>query len=278
MDKYNKLYEIAGDLRRDIVKMFYPVKLGHLTPALSCLDILVALYFGQVLNLEGDKRDRFILSKGHAAAALYAVLCRAGYIPKSELNLFHKKESILGGHPGRNIPGVELATGSLGHGLAYATGIAKSAKIDNLDFNVYVLLGDGECQEGSVWEGMLFASQHCLDNLIVIIDRNKLQATNTINNIIEIEPFKEKWLSFNWNVLEANGHIFSEIVTALQKAKNIKNKRPTVILADTIKGKGISFMENNVVWHSSVPKDEHSWEKICAELNMDFRELSDDEK
>lgn len=227
--------------------------------AFSMADIISVLYFDGVLkydaeNPEWDERDKFILSKGHASYALYAVLAKAGYFPEEELRYVGRPGSKFGGHPKmHDIPGVETSTGALGHGLSFAIGIAYANKVDKKDSHVYVVLGDGECQEGSVWEGALSAPTLALDNLTVVIDHNKLQAMDALENIVHMKPFTDKWKAFGWNVLEIDGHNHEEIREALLTRKETV---PTLIIAHTIKGKGVSFMEDVPIWHYRMPNDE----------------------
>lgn len=268
------LNSIAHELRIDILRMFHQSKTGHLAPALSCIDILTVLYFGGIINesnLFSQNRDRVILSKGHACAALYAVLARVGYFPREELLTFYQKNTRLGGHPNIVLPGIETATGSLGHGICFGTGTAKAAKVNSKDYKTYVIIGDGESQEGSVWEAAMFAANQHLDNLIVILDRNGLQASTSIDEIAPLEPIKEKWQSFGWNVEEVDGHDFDAMQQVFEKAK-IENEKPTIVVANTIKGKGISFAQNNPEWHSRAPKGEE-WEKVCQEFGIREEEL-----
>lgn len=225
----------------------------------SVADIISVLYFDNVLkydasNPDWEDRDKFILSKGHASYALYAVLAKAGYFPEEELRHVGKPGSKFGGHPKMyDIPGVEASTGALGHGLSFAIGIAYANKEDHRDSHVYVVLGDGECQEGSVWEGALSAPALKLDNLTVIVDHNKLQAMDKLENIVCMAPFVDKWKAFGWNVVEIDGHNFEEIKDALLTRKD---DQPTLVIANTVKGKGVSFMENIPIWHYRMPNEE----------------------
>ena len=222
-------------------------------------DIISVLYFDHVLrydagNPDWEDRDKFILSKGHACYALYAALAKAGYFPEEELWHVGKPCSRFGGHPKMHeIPGVEASTGALGHGLSFGIGIAYANKMDYKNSHVYVLLGDGECQEGSIWEGALSAPTLELDNMTVIVDHNKLQAMDKLENIVHMKPFADKWKAFGWNVVEIDGHNCAEI----RKALLIRQRGiPTLIVANTIKGKGVSFMENVPIWHYRMPNDE----------------------
>ena len=225
----------------------------------SVADIISVLYFDDVLKYDSsnpmwEERDKFILSKGHASYALYAVLARAGYFTEDELWNVSRPGSVFGGHPKMyDIPGVEASTGALGHGLSFGIGIAYANKADNKHSHVYVILGDGECQEGSIWEGALSAPTLELDNLTVVIDHNKLQAMDDLSQIVRMTPFVDKWRSFGWNVIEIDGHNYSQIREALLSRQK---KRPALIVANTIKGKGVSFMENVPIWHYRMPNEQ----------------------
>ncbi len=232
---------------------------AHMGAAFSVTDILGTLYFGEVLSYKPDNpwwedRDRLILSKGHAGVALYAALALAGYFDLDYLKTFCQPGSRLGGHPKiHEIPGVEASTGALGHGLSFGIGIAYANKADKKQSHTYIILGDGECQEGSIWEGALSAPTLGLDNLTVIVDHNKLQAMDELETIVRMKPFTEKWKAFGWNVVEINGHNCVEIRKALLTRCTGK---PTVIVANTIKGKGVSFMENVPIWHYRMPNEQ----------------------
>jgi len=247
------LKERAKGIKKDIVRMIAEAGSGHPGGSLSIVEILTVLYFDEMkYNPENPlfpERDRFVLCKGHAAPALYAVLAEAGFFPKEHLMTLRKLGSILQGHPDMNrTPGIEISSGSLGQGLSVANGMALAAKIDKKDYRVYALMGDGELQEGQVWEAAMTASHHKLDNLVAIIDRNMLQIDGCTENIKSLEPLAEKWASFNWNVIEIDGHDFRSIKKAFSDARKIKGK-PTVIIAKTIKGMGVSFMENKEDYH-----------------------------
>lgn len=267
-----ELKKISENIRKDIFKTICRGGGGHIPASLSIVEILVFLY-NRILkvNPENPKdlnRDRFILSKGHAAVALYAVLADKGFFPKSELNKFGKKESILGGHPDMHlVPGVEASTGSLGHGFPFAVGVALAGKQDKRDYKVYVLLGDGECQEGTIWEAAMFAPQHQLDNLIAIIDSNKIQAMDYLDKIVCLEPLVDKWKAFGWETREVDGHNFSQLEGIFRKVPFIKGK-PSLIIAHTIKGKGVSFMENAPIWHYRLP-NEKEMKIACKELSLE---------
>jgi transketolase len=234
---------------------------GHLASAFSCVEIMVALYYGGILrfdsgNPDWDGRDRFILSKGHAAPVLYAILSDLGFFAMDELDSYCQPGSILGSHPDKIIPGVEVTTGSLGHGLGVAAGMALAAKMDNAPYMTVALLGDGECSEGSVWEAAMFASCRQLDNLVGVVDRNHLCVTGFTEDCIRLNPFAEKWKSFVWDVIEINGHSFEEIINAFKDFRRRRSGKPLMVIAHTVKGKGVSFMENNPFWHTKIPAGE----------------------
>lgn len=239
-------------IRKHVINMIYNAGSGHPGGSLSCVDILTVLYFHIMIhdpsNPKWKDRDRFILSKGHAAPALYAILAESGYFPVEDLSSLRKIGSSLQGHPDNRIPGVEVSTGSLGQGLSIACGVAHRGKIDKKNFRVYILLGDGECDEGQIWEAAMFASHYKLDNITAIIDRNYFQIDGATEDIMQLEPLVSKWKSFGWYVIEINGNKIPEIIMALNDAKIIK-ERPTIIIANTIKGKGVSFLESNNEFH-----------------------------
>lgn len=258
------LEDKARIIRRECLNMVMRAKSGHLAPALSCADIISGLFF-EVMKLnpddpKDDSRDRFILSAGHKCLVLYTVLAELGFFSKEVLKTYCQLGSILGGHPdGSKIPGVEVSTGSLGHGLSIGVGLALAAKYLKKSYRVFVLLGDGETQEGSVWEAALSASHYQLDNMIGIIDYNGLSADGKIIDVMNIEPLKNKWESFGWSVIEIDGHNMDQIVSSLKNTPIFKSK-PTVVIAKTIKGKGIPCMENKFDWHSKVPTEEQAKE------------------
>lgn len=270
-----KMDQISNEIRKTIYKTAHFAGGGHLGAAFSVADIISVLFFDGVLkydasNPEWEDRDKFILSKGHACYALYAVLARAGYFPEEELWSAGKPGSKFGGHPKMyDISGVEASTGALGHGLSFAIGIAYANKADDKKSHVYTVLGDGECQEGSVWEGALSAPTLGLDNLTVIIDHNKLQAMDELENIVHMRPFAEKWRAFGWNVVEIDGHNCGEIKDAL--LTRCENK-PTLVVANTIKGKGVSFMENVPLWHYRMP-NEQELPVLMEELGLTQQDL-----
>lgn len=253
------IQETAKDIRKMIYRMAHFAGGGHMGAAFSMADIISVLYFDDVLrynaqNPEWEERDKFILSKGHASYALYAALAKAGYFHEEELRHIGQIGSKFGGHPKMHeIPGVEASTGALGHGLSFAIGIAYANKMDAKNSHVYVVLGDGECQEGSVWEGALSAPTLELDNLTVVVDYNKLQAMDVLENIVHMKPFADKWKAFGWNVIEIDGHNYAEIKSALLARQE---KTPTLVIANTIKGKGVSFMENVPIWHYRMPNEQ----------------------
>lgn len=255
---FSDLITLARLLRRKMLDMTVSAGKGHLGGAFSCTEILIALYHGGILRVDplhgkDPSRDRFILSKGHACLALYTVLAHKGFFPLGELDRYGHDGSMLGGHPDHEIPGVEVPTGSLGHGLGIACGLAVGAKLNNKDYVTVALLGDGECNEGSVWEGAAFAGVRNLTNLIAIVDCNGAGATDFTKNFFGAAVPEEKWRSFGWEVRSINGHNFEEIFSALGDIRNRTSSRPLAIIAHTTKGKGVSFMENDYHWHHGVP-------------------------
>ena len=261
--KYNYMsaaQELAKKVRIHALKMANSGGGSHIGSALSIADILAVLYT-EILHLDPknpklEQRDRFVLSKGHAGAALYATLAETGFFPVSKLATHYQDGSDLCGHVShKGIPGVEVSTGSLGHGLSLATGMALAAKIDQKKHRIFTLLSDGECDEGSTWEAVLFAAHHHLDNLIAIIDYNKIQSLNTVADTLELEPFGDKWRSFGWQVREVDGHDHQQLQSELSSVP-LEPECPSVIICHTVKGKGVSFMENTVLWHYRVPRGE----------------------
>ena len=250
----------AKKLRRDIITMVGTAGSGHPGGSLSAVEILTALYF-RVLRYnptdpQWKDRDRFILSKGHAAPVLYAALCAAGYLPQEELCTLRKIDSRLQGHPECGLtPGVEMSAGALGQGLSFGIGVALAGKLNGQDYRTYVLLGDGECDEGQVWEAAMAAAHFKLDKLVAIIDNNGIQLDGWNKDIMNLEPLNEKWQSFGWHVIETNGHDILRLVTAFENARKISGQ-PTAIIAHTVKGKGVSFMENNPDFHGKAPNAE----------------------
>jgi transketolase len=269
-----QLEEKARDLRRTMVQMMAKAGGGHLGPAMSSADIMTALYFHTLrISPEGlsePDRDRFILSAGHKCGVLYAVLAARGYIDRKALDAFLEFDQALGGHPDmKKIPGVEASTGSLGHGLPIGVGMALAGKFDGLSYRVFVLLGDGELAEGSNWEAAMSAHHYKLDNLVAIVDRNRLQIDGPTEEIMALEPLGDKWKSFGWAVKEIDGHDMGKIVETLDHLP-LANGRPSVVIAQTTKGKGVSFMENQVAWHYRAPNKEEA-EKALEELSAPGR-------
>ena len=263
----NTLEPIARQIRCDIVKMVHEAGSGHPGAALSCVEIVTALYFRVMridpANPRWHERDRFILSKGHACPVHYAALARRGYFPVETLGTLRRIDSILQGHPDMNkTPGVDMTAGSLGNGLSCGVGMALAAKMDKLPSRVYVLLGDGELQEGQVWEAAMTAAHYKLDNLVAIVDSNGLQLDGCVCDVMNIEPLAEKWHAFGWNVITCDGHDFDELTGAFGCSLKC-NGKPTVIIADTTKGKGVSFMEDQCDWHGRWPTDEETDRALC---------------
>ena len=259
MRDHKGLKEIARNIRKDIVSMIHTSKSGHPGGSLSAVEILTALYFDEmnidINDCKMEDRDRFVLSKGHAAPVLYATLANKGYFDKEELNGLRKINRMLQGHPDmKGTPGVEMSTGSLGQGFSVACGMAMASKLDNAPWRVYTLLGDGEVQEGIIWEAAMSAAHYKLDNMVAFLDYNGLQIDGKTEDVMNIGPIVDKFKAFGWNVIEIDGHDFDQIFAALDMAKETVGK-PTIIIAKTIKGKGISFMENEAMWHGTAPSD-----------------------
>jgi len=262
-DQLQTLTEIAQQVRRDIVAMISSARSGHLGPSLSCVEILVSLYFDRMNHKPEDptwaKRDRLVLCKGHAAPALYATLARAGYFDHENLPTLRKAGSILQGHPARGTPGVDVSTGSLGQGLSIANGMALAARLDGSDFRTYALSGDGECDEGQMWEAAMSASHLGLSNVTLVVDRNGVQSDDITERVKKKEPLDAKWRSFGWQVLEIDGHNFMQIHHSFDVAEWTTD-RPTVIIARTVKGKGISFLEGDANSHNaSFSEEDLDW-------------------
>ena len=259
MDKL-MLMKTANEIRKDIVTAVHSAKAGHPGGSLSAADIFTYLYFEE-LNIDPKDpkkadRDRFVLSKGHTAPGLYSALAERGYFPKEDLKTLRHTGSYLQGHPDmKHIPGVDMSSGSLGQGISAAVGMAIAGKLDNADYRVYTLLGDGEIQEGQVWEASMLAASHKLDNLVVIVDNNNLQIDGTIEEVNSPYPIDKKFEAFNFHVINIDGNDFDQIDAAFKEAKTVKGQ-PTAIIAKTLKGKGVSFMENQVGWHGKAPNDE----------------------
>ena len=251
---------VANNMRKNIVKKVHNAKSGHPGGSLSCADILTALYFNVMNidknNLNDKKRDKLVMSKGHASPALYAVLAEKGFISEEELMTFRLIDSRIQGHPNMNsCPGVDMTTGSLGQGLSVGVGMALANKLDNNPFRTYVICGDGECDEGMIWEAAMAASHYKLDNLLMILDHNGLQIDGRNEDVMNNAPLGEKFAAFGWNVFGVDGHDIDAVTEACKAAETVKGK-PTVIIAETIKGKGVSFMENQAGWHGKAPNDE----------------------
>jgi len=266
----------ATELRKQILEMIVTARGTHIASAFSIVELVLYLY-KNVLRIDPknpneEKRDKFVLSKGHGCAALYVVLADLGFFPKKLLNTFTSFGSILGGHPDRSkIPGVEVSTGSLGHGFSIAVGFALANKMNHSKYRVYCLVGDEELNEGSNWEAAQIAAHHKLDNLSLIIDENKLMISGFMKDILDSFSLKEKFRAFGWNTIEVNGHNFSDLSEKFKLAP-IKNGKPIVMIADTIKGKGVSFMENKKEWYSVLP-DEEQMDVAVGELNSNIEKL-----
>jgi len=265
----SELRQIAKEIRRKSLEIIHRAGSGHPGGSLSAADIMTALYFGVMRydskNPRDPNRDRFVMSKGHATGVFYSVLSRAGYFADEDLVSYRRIDSKLNlsGHPHPKTPGVEIATGSLGQGLSVAHGIALNARLENSDYKVYVLMGDGELQEGQVWEAAMSASKFNTNNLIAIVDFNKVAQDNITKDLKDIEPLEDKWRAFGWDVHHIDGHDMDQVYKALTLP--LDEKKPRVIIADTIKGKGVSFMEGKISWHGVAPSDE-DYEKAMKEL------------
>ena len=276
-NRIKELSIIAAKVRKHAVTGVYNAKSGHPGGSLSVADVLVTLYF-EKMNIDPKKpndenRDRFVLSKGHCAPALYGVLAERGYFGSEEIENLRKLGHFLQGHPDmKSVPGVDMSTGSLGQGVSAANGMALAAKLDNKDYRVYTATGDGELEEGQVWEAAMLAAHYKLDNLTLFVDNNGLQIDGEITKVMNPMPIGEKYKAFGWHVIEIDGHDFNAISDAVEEAKTVKGK-PTCVVCKTVKGKGVSFMENNVAWHGSAPNDEQyeiakaDLAKIEAELD-----------
>jgi transketolase len=268
-NEIERLEDIARKIRCSILTMVEKAGVGHIGGSLSVTDILVALYF-KVLkidprNPDWPERDRLVLSKGHGATAIYSTLAERGFFPKKELRTFGIIDSNFQVHPDKTkVPGIEASTGALGQGLSIGLGMALAARLNKKDYHTYIILGDGEIQEGQIWEAAMFASHYSLDNLTAILDYNHVQLMGNVSEIMEIAPVAGKWSAFGWKVLEANGHDFNQIIENLYRAKEIKGK-PTIVIANTIKGKGVSFMQSTCKWHGSIPTQEE-YKKALIEI------------
>jgi len=268
-EKLRFLVQKARDIRRAIIQMTNAAGSGHPGGSLSAADIITALYFHIMRHDPGNprwrNRDRFVASKGHSAPALYAALAECGYFPEKELMALRKINGRLQGHPCMNkVPGVDMSTGSLGQGLSAAIGMSVAARLDGLDYRVYVLVGDGESQEGQIWEAAMAAAKFKTSNLTAFLDRNRLQIDGPTEKILPLEPLEDKWKAFGWNVLRINGHCIKSIVNAVDMARGY-TEGPTMIIADTTKGRGVSFMENSLDFHGKAP-DDREMEKALDEL------------
>ena len=268
--KKQQLAKIANQLRLDIVEEVHAAKSGHPGGSLSIADIITYLYYEEMnvnpQNPADPDRDRFVLSKGHTAPALYAVLAEKGFFPREELVTLRKVDSFLQGHPDmKHTPGVDMTTGSLGLGISAACGMALAAKIDGKNYRTYTIVGDGESEEGQVWEACMFAAHYKLDNFCMILDLNGLQIDGPITEVMNLTPHDQKLAAFGFHVIVADGHDFDAIEAAFAEAKTVKGK-PTAIIFNTVKGKGVSFMENQVGWHGSAPNDEQ-YAQAVAELS-----------
>lgn len=266
---------ISCKIRKHALDAVHAAKSGHPGGSMSISDLLAILYFEQMsvdeTNPAWENRDRLVLSKGHCAPALYGALAERGFIPREDITGFRNINSYLQGHPVVKVPGVDMSTGSLGQGVCVAAGMALAAKLDNKDYHVYAILGDGELEEGQVWENAMFAAHYNLDNLTVIVDNNGLQIDGNIADVMSPLPIDKKYEAFNWNVLTADAHDFDSLRRAIESAKECKGK-PTVIVMKSVKGKGISFMENQVGWHGNAPNDEQ-YAVAAEELDTKLKEL-----
>ena len=259
----------AQNIRRNIIKQVYMAQSGHPGGSLSAVDLITTLYFHEMnideTNVNSTKRDRFVLSKGHASPLLYAVLCEKGFLKEEELSTFRQINSRLQGHPNMNyVPGVDMSTGSLGQGISAAVGMALADKLDHKEHHVYALLGDGECQEGQVWEASMAAAHYQLDKLCIIVDHNRLQIDGEVAKVMNVDSLEEKFKAFHFHVITIDGHDLTQIQQAFAQAKTI-NGKPTAIIAMTIKGKGVSFMENQAGWHGTAP-DAKQYAQAMKEL------------
>jgi len=273
MNSITKLKEKAFEIRKEMLEMCIAAGKGHVTSSMSCVDIFVALYYGGIMKFRPDEpkwpdRDRLILSKGQASPALYTTLANLGFFDRSELKRFAKPEGKFAVHLQKDVSGVEITAGSLGQGFGLAAGMALAAKMNQELFSVYAVLGDGECYEGSIWETAMFAAHNRLNNLITIIDRNYMCVMDFTENLLALEPLDEKWKSFGFNVIKVNGHSFEELLDALTFLKSRPSAEPTVIIADTVKGKGIESLCYTPLWHGCAPQGDIATECLM-ELGME---------
>ena len=281
MDKkrITELKQIATNVRKNAVTGVHAAGSGHPGGSLSIADILTLLYF-EVMNVdpknpENPDRDRFVLSKGHCAPALYGVLAERGFFPRGDMTLLRKTGSYLQGHPDmKGVPGVDMSSGSLGQGVCAANGMALAGKLDKKDYRVYTILGDGELEEGQVWEAAMYASHYKLDNITAMIDFNGLQIDGNIADVMSPLPIDEKFLAFGWHVIVCDGHDYEAMLAAIREAQETKGK-PTAIILKTVKGKGVSFMENNAAWHGSAPNDEQ-YAQAISELDAELARLKEE--
>lgn len=277
LKKVKELQIIATEARLNGLEAIHCANSGHVGGAFSSVDIMALLFFDKMKNIDPQNpkrsdRDRFVLSKGHCTAALYPILAQRGFFPVEDLKTFRKIDSYLSGHVEMNhVPGVDMSSGSLGQGLSVAVGMAIGGKLDKKDFTVYAMMGDGEIQEGQIWEAAMAAAKYKLDNLIGIVDYNGLQIDGTVEDIMPIEPLADKWIAFGWEVFSVDGHDFVELSDTFDKAKSVKGK-PIMIIANTVKGKGVSFMENNLAWHGS-PPNEDEYQRAKKELQAQLQKL-----
>ncbi len=256
-----ELQNKANEIRKETLEMCISGKTGHVTSSFSCAELLTSLYFGGILNYDPEKpswpgRDRFILSKGQASPILYATLAEAGFFPREWLSTFCQKNAHFGVHLQNDVPGVEYTTGSLGHGLGIGAGVSLAAKMNQADYHTIVMLGDAECYEGSVWEAAMFAGHHKLNNLAAIVDRNGYGVLAPTEDMVKLNPFDDKFRAFGWETKTIDGHSVKEILEAFKDYRSHKRDKPLMIIADTVKGKGISFMENAARWHGMAPTGE----------------------
>ena len=268
-EKTLALQKVATEIRLGIIEAVYNAKSGHPGGALSSADILACLYFSELnvdpSNAKDENRDRFVMSKGHSCPGLYSALALKGYFPQEELKSFRHTGALLQGHPDmKAINGVDMSAGSLGQGFSCACGMALAGKLNGKDYRTYALVGDGESQEGQVWEAIMFAAHYKLDNLCLIIDNNGLQIDGRVSDVMNVMPYESKLEAFGWNVISIDGHNYEEILSAFDKAREVKGK-PTAIVAKTIKGKGVSFMEDQASWHGKAPNEEQ-YNQAMAEL------------
>ena len=261
MPNIEELKKRSQWLRQELFELVMRVKKGHIPSSYSCAEVVLALFYGGYLKWNAKDpyahdRDRLIISKGHAAMVLYPILADLGFYSKEELLKFTKPDGLLRMYADRSIPGIESSTGSLGHGLGIGCGYAYTAKRDKLPYRSFVVISDGECYEGSVWETALFAAHHRLDNFVVIVDRNGLCIMDETEKCVKLEPLEEKWRAFGWQALTIDGHSYTQILKALDEATHNRSGKPVVIISRSVKGKGISFMENQALWHNKMPNEE----------------------